>query len=192
MSANKASVIIDEVAFDLFDPTNVRWSEATLINYMNRGMRDIADKSPAASVSIQAVPVVAGAQQTITGVAKAKFLLAIEHLQFVDNASMDAEDPAWKLNTLASDNSEAFVYDRNNPTVFWLYPPRVTAGAVTAQLAVDPTEIVDKRDTLTISDAYIPALYNYIMAAALAREGETQNLEKANTYLQMYNAAVGG
>ena len=65
-----ASVVIDKAATTLYDETNIRWTEAELLSYLNEGILAVLAYKPDAYVVDAAVALVAGSRQTIpsTGV----------------------------------------------------------------------------------------------------------------------------
>jgi len=65
MGTVTAKTIIDKAAIQLIDLTNIRWTRAELLSWLNDGMRQIVLIQPSASTTTVSKLLVAGTRQTL-------------------------------------------------------------------------------------------------------------------------------
>lgn len=190
----RTKLILQEVT-----QNGTRWTNEELLGWLNESYQAIvAIKPDASSVNAQ-ITCVSGTRQTIpadgmrlldvvrnTGVA-AKGMSVMK----ARRDALDATRRNWHGET-ASDTVEQFIFDDQDPTHFYVYPPATTAAKLeiiyssvptphaSAQASSSSTEVV------RLGDHYVPAIVDYMLARAYAKDAEhAANLQRA----QMHNGA---
>jgi len=167
--------IIDKAEIVLHDTSNARFSAAELIGWLNSGTKAIAARKPDVYVKNEAFVLVAGTKQSITG---ATLISDITRnmgiggstpgaiITKVNKKDMDMADPDWHTET-ASATVKHWMYDKNNPSDFWVYPPQpsISFGYVDAiWFAVPPVVVAGAN--INIDDIYEPVILDYILFRA--------------------------
>lgn len=144
-----ATDIITRVSIALFDQTNVRWSQAEIVNYINDGQAQIILYRPDANSVTGSIRLVTGSKQSIplaqttdpNGVALPpgiRFLRVIRNMgsdgrtpgrsiRECSSVALDNELPDWHwLNPAAA--VQHYIFDNIAPQNFYVYPS-VASGA---------------------------------------------------------------
>lgn len=181
-----AQAIINQAAFTLQDSTNVRWTRAELLGYVNDGQRDLCLAKPDAYSLTVAAQLVAGTRQTIpaNGVA---FVRIVRNMGLAGTtpgraprqiglSTMDQQNPNWHSATAAAVVQE-YVYDDRDPKLFYVSPPQpaVGQGYIDLLYHAAPADLANEAATIIIDDIYKTALVNYVIYRAYLKEGEFTN-----------------
>jgi len=189
MATALVSDVLDEVSKDLFDAGRQRWVIADLLDYINRGVREIFNSDPTAFTVVDTVTANAGVSRTsIYSGDQPAVLLNVVGLRQLNEATLAAEDPAWELAT-ASEVDGYIVKPEDYRQMFFYPSPLVDTGYIVT-VGTLPEEYTDVTDPLVIKDEYVPTLHNFVMAAAYLREGAGQNLDKAAAYDTAYKKGL--
>lgn len=184
-----AGSVIDLAADVLQDASNVTWTRAKLLTYVNDAQRAVVGLKPDASVSTSSITLVAGTKQSITGVR----LRAVHRnmgtdgltpgrgIRLVERASKDEFSPDWHAATAKSEIRE-YMYDENVPKEFYVSPPSTTSPVVQIEVSqvVNPTDVATETDSITIDDIYAPALREWVLYLSFSRDSiRTPNYQRA-------------
>lgn len=196
-----ASAIIAKASLQLFDPSNVRWTQPELLGWLNSGQRAITAIKPSAYTKVASVKLVAGTRQTIPS--DGWLLLGLYRNMGTNGATpgaavrittrevMDALNLNWHTDTPASAVSD-YMFNLNDQDAFYVYPPNDGTGYVELNYAAVPPDLGAVSDPIEISDVYEPVLLDYILFRANAKDGTyPPGLQLASTYLQAFLSAVG-
>lgn len=183
------------------DATGYRWSDAELIDATNDAQRLIALYRPDSCPANTVATLVAGSKQTIPS-GGFRLMDVIRNIasdgttpgrsiRIAERDTLDAYDPYWHTNTKKSEVKN-FVYDERNPTVYYVNPP-VNAGVkVEILYSKYPTALAGSNDDLTVTDAYLEAIVNYVLFRAYSKEADFgANAQLAQGYLALFSAVVG-
>jgi hypothetical protein len=187
----------------LQDVTNIRWTEAELLRWLNDGQREIVLHLPEASATNTSVLLVAGTKQTLPtlglrlldlprnmGVGGATPGRAI---RLVQREVLDAQIPEWH-NSTASVPVKHFMFDERNPRNYYVYPP-VPASPPAYAEAIYSTAPTDCTlgGNLNLDDIYGNVILDYILYRAYSKDAEyAANGQRATSYYQVFVSALGG
>lgn len=198
-----ASVVIDQVAGELQDPSYVRWSLAKLLDYLSSAQRAVALVRPDATATVAAVLLVAGTKQSLpTGGLR---LLKVNRnmgvagatpggvIRKVDVETLDNYDQDWHLAAKASATVLEYVYDDRVPKNYYVNPPVPASPAVYAEIAysVTPAQVTAVGDTLAIDDVYEAALRHWTLYLAYSLNVEQRNAGRAQTHFSGFFSVLG-
>lgn len=194
-----ASAVIEKASLALMDVSNVRWTAAELLKWLNLGQRQIVQVVPTANNVMAAVPVVAGSRQSLP--ATAWTLLDITRnmgaggatpgraIRVVSQELMDLFDPDWHTAT-ATTVVQNYVYNPLDSLNYYVYPPSLGTWYVEMNYSAIPADIA-AGTAITISDAYEGSLLDYILFRACAKDAEyAPGVALAQMYLQLFTAAL--
>lgn len=196
-----ASAIISSVKTTIQDTTNVRWSDAELLGYLNDGQRAIATRRPDSCSVIGNVTCVAGTKQALPDAATSVLRVlrnmgsgstpgrAIRHVPL---ELLDANVPNWHAMTPVPEILHA-VLDPRMPQNFYVYPPAAANTVVEVLYAGPPADVPNTSTAISIDDVYATALKDYIaMRAYLKDQDLAGNAERAALHEKLFENFMAG
>jgi hypothetical protein len=196
-----ASAIIDTVEEILDDTENDRWSEASLLGYLNTIQGSIVGFKPNTNVENEAVICIAGTKQSIP-------TAGIQLINIVRNMGTDGTVPGrsvvkgdleqfnvierdWHSETAAV-ATELFFFDDQDPRHFYVYPPQPASGFGYLEQVYSkaPTDIIIS-SAITLSDIYEDIIKNGILYLAYARETDSDSLNQSRAYFELFATQLG-
>lgn len=202
MGTVTAKTIIDKASVQLIDLANIRWTRSELLSWLNDGMRQIVLIQPSASSTTVSKQLVAGTRQTLpTG---GWLLLQMYRnmgtngttpgraIRIVSRELLDNFNPNWHTATAAAEVRN-YIYDIQDQTVFYVYPPNTGTQYVELNYSAQPTDLTSETDVIPIFDIFQSALVDYILYRACSKDAEyAPGLQLAQGYLATFVAAVSG
>lgn len=204
--AVSALSILKRVVDQLMDATNVRWSAAELVRYLNDGQKEILIYRPDATGTTLTVNLAAGAKQMLPEGAF-KLLDVVRNtggtkaaVRKIDQKLLDAQLPEW-YNGSTSTVVKHYMYDVRDPRVFYVYPPAAVGAAIEVFYSVYPTAIAEPAvgaayttvsGDISVNDFYSNALIDYVLFRAFAKDAEFGgNAARAQAHYAAFQNGVG-
>lgn len=181
----------------LNDPTNIRFSVPELLGWLNEGIRKICSVIPGAYTKNISQICVAGTEQTLPS--DCKVLLRIPRNK---GTSGTTDGPAitqvpqsvldvlvvngvyggWHQAT-ANNVAQHFVYNKDTPNKFYLYPPQPSSspGYVQIQYLATPTDLTSGQ-AIPIDDTYASDLIDYQVFRANLKETDVSDVNVAISF----------
>ena len=203
--------ILDRVQITLQDTTNIRWTQAELLNYLNDAQREIALLKPDATSINTNIQLATGTQQSLPDGGN-RILRVLRNMSSaagdatggrairqVSLESLDAQDPNWHDPTATGLSKHTtivkhWVYDESDPKVFYVYPGVAGNAFVEIVYSVVPGVLdysSNGSSTLGVNDIYGSAIMNYILFMAYMKDAETaSNQSRASSHLTLFQQAV--
>lgn len=201
MSTVTAKSIIDKASVLLLDPTNVRWTRAELLGWINDAQRQIVIMSPNATNKVSTYKLEVGTRQTIPS--DGWTLLNVIRYMGTDGLKpgrairvasqqvMDAYNPNWHSAT-PSVVPQSYVFDQQDQTVFYVYPPNTGKGYVQVNYSPEPTDLTAETQVIGLRDIFQTAILDYVLYRACSKDAEyAPGLQLAAGYLNTFNSAMG-
>jgi hypothetical protein len=203
MATVKVIDLIDRAEEILQDTTNVRWSQQTLLDYLNDAQREIVLFRPDANpVNASFTLTANSAKQSLPSAALR--LLSIyrnsnptsKPITNIERRVLDDQIEDWHGTTAT--NVEHYVYDPLDPKIFYVYP-HTTASDATIEIVYSssPTDITISNfssDTTVISldDIYANAILDYMLYRAYQKDTEyAGDLQRSGVYMQSFQNSLG-
>lgn len=200
--AIQAQTVTDRVRNQLIDNATVkRWTDAELLNWLSDGQRTIVAMAPSAAAANVSCPLVAGTKQSIP--ADGHILLSIlrnnvsgggtpgKVVRIVSREIMDNYNSDWHSGTPYK-VVQNYIFDPQDPTHYYVYPPNDGTGYVDMVYAKVPAELTALTDTLTVQDVYQTALFDYVMFRAHQKDSDfAAGQAVAQGYLQAFLTGIG-
>ena len=196
-----ASAIINKVSKILLDQNNIKWPRAELLGYLNDGQRQIILIAPNSSNCTAVTALIAGTRQAIP--ADGWVLLDVYRnmgvsgttpgraIRIISKEIIDSFNPDWHSDvpTVAATN---YVYDGQDQTAFWLYPPSTGTGHVQLNYAKVPTDITLETQAISVNDILQTAIFDYILFRAYSKDAASPtSLQTAQGYWASFSSALG-
>ena len=183
MATVKVIDLIDRAEEILQDTTNVRWSQQTLLNYLNDSQREIVLFRPDAN------PV----NTTLTLTANSATTKPITN---IERRVLDDQIEDWHGST--GTNVEHYVYDPLDPKVFYVYPGSTASDAtIDIVYSSSPTDITianfaSTNTTISLDDVYANAMLDFMLYRAYQKDTEyAGDMNKAGVYMQSFQQSLG-
>lgn len=203
MATVKVIDLINRAEEILQDTTNVRWSQQTLLNYLNDGQREIVLFRPDANpVNASFTLVADSAKQSLPSAALR--LLSIyrnsnptsKPITNIERRVLDDQIEDWHGTT--GTNVEHYVYDPLDPKVFYVYP-HTTASDATIEIVYSsaPTDITisdfsSSTTVISLDDVYANAILDFMLYRAYQKDTEyAGDLQRSGVYLQSFQNSLG-
>lgn len=168
------------------------WSDTDLMLYANDGLALMCVLRPDLFTTTTTFACAAGAIQTLpTNAVRLMEVFCVSGgntVTEVPRETLDRFSPGWMSET----NGTPVNWARNprSSRTFFVHPPATAALNLIVQYAVPPTRTTATNDTLPISDAYFPALVDYIVGRAEMRDDEHANDGRADQLMRMMVEAM--
>jgi len=202
MGTVTAQTIIDKASVQLIDLANIRWTRSELLAWLNDGMRQIVLIQPSASSTTVSKKLDAGTRQSLpTG---GWLLLQMYRnmgtsgttpgraIRIVSRELLDNFNPNWHTATAAAEVRN-YIYDTQDQTAFYVYPPNTGTQYVELNYSAQPTNLTSESEVIPIFDIYQSSLVDYILYRACSKDAEyAPGLQLAQGYLATFVAAVSG
>ena len=212
-----ASAIIDKAELILLDTTNVRWTVAELLGWLNDGQREIVMLKPDTNVTTDEYQLVAGTKQSIpdgtssfqnsaSATLEAGVLLidvqrnmgtdgatAGRAVTLIDMRIMDTVNPDWHADT-SNATVKHYMFDIRNPKVFYVTPPQPgsSMGFVEVAYSSTPAEIAAIGNVITLDDTYMTVLLDYVLYRAYQKDADySKDTQRVAGYYQAFRGALG-
>lgn len=213
-------------------PQFSRWPEHELVVYANFAQMALAKYLPQVSARTDSIRLLPGTRQDLTLVPSARILpgdgsapadvagIALMDIprnmgadgatpgrvvRVADRYSKDTNDPDWHTRTGAV--VREYVYDKNQPRVFYVIPGVPIGPQVWSEVAwlTEPTRIPAggapgselyaydgaSVELMGIGDQYIEDAHNYVVAVALTKGSKAnQNIPKSQYHAGMFTASL--
>lgn len=177
-----AASIINRVAKQLQDETNVRWLRPELLDHLNDGQREIVIHKPNAYVRNTTTTLVAGTKQKLPTMDGVTSIDAIQLIDVVRNTNgkairlilreiLDSQMPDWHSATPAS-SVVHFCYNELDLKSFYVYPPNNGAGSVEIVYSASPPNVALETNVISVDDIYQAALIDYCTYRAYSKDSE--------------------
>lgn len=198
---NNAKLVLQEVT-----AAGTRWTNEELIGWLNEGYQAVVQIKPDASSINASLNLETGTRQQIpsdglrlinvvrnTAPASDKLGILV-----TTRRALDTTRRSWHADD-KSVNIEQFVFDEQDPTHFYVYPPADSGAEVEIiySSVPEPHDItlgLDslKADKIKLNDSYAPVLTDYILYRAYSKDAEhAANLNRAQMHMQAYMGALG-
>ena len=196
--------IADKVELLLQDETNVRWTEAELLGWINSGQREVAIAKPNALTSNTTMQLTASAtKQTIpaTGIQLmevvrnmgADGLTPGRAITGIDRSVLDMTIPTWHSDANAAGVVKHFTFDPRDPKTFYVYPKApATALYIELVISINPAQLASLAGNIAYDDIYETVLIDYVLYRAYAKDSKhTANMQRSTNHYQAFQNALG-
>lgn len=168
------------------DATNVRWTAAELVRWLNDGQRQILVYRPDLFATPTVINLVAGTRQNLPATA-AKLIDIVNNntgtksaVRQVERGPLDEFNPDWHSDT-PSTTVKQYMYDMRDPRAFYVYPPAAVGASVNAICANYPVDIAEPSagasyttvtGNITPGDIAAAALVDYMLYRMYSKDIE--------------------
>lgn len=202
MATVTVNSIVDKAELLLQDTTNVRWTSAELVDWLNDGQREVVQHKPEASAKNIAVALTANSTKQTLPSDGVSFIRLTRNMgaggstpgkaiRIVSREILDAQRPDWHTDASAG-YVQHYIFDPLDPKTYYVYPKApATSLYVEMVYSAAPTN-ASAGGTISIDDIYANALLDYIMFRAYSKDAEyAQNAQLAIAYYTSFANSIG-
>lgn len=195
-----ASTIINKAALILQDVNNIKWPRSELLEYINDAQRTIITAQPDATNKVTVMQLVAGTRQNIPS--DGWTLLDLIRYMGTDGTKpgrairltskelLDAYNPEWH-SSAKSVVPKHYIFDEQDQTVFYVYPPNTGSGWVQLNYSPIPTVLTNESQNLSVNDIFQTTVLDYVLYKACLKVAPySPGPQIAQGYLQTFMAAI--
>lgn len=196
-----AKLVLQEVT-----AAGTRWTNEELIGWLNESYQAIVQIKPDASSVNASVSLTQGTRQEIpqdglrlidvvrnTATASDKLGILV-----TTRRALDTTRRGWHADE-QSTNIEQYVFDDQDPTRFYVYPPAASGAEIEIIYSSTPKPHNQdqglealRNEPLRLNDSYAPVITDYILYRAYSKDAEhAANLNRAQMHMQSYMSALG-
>jgi len=202
MGTVTAKTIIDKASIQLIDLTNIRWTRAELLAWLNDGLRQIVTIQPSASSTTVSKQLAAGTRQYIP--TDGWLLLSIYRnmgtngttpgrvIRIISREILDSFNPNWNTVT-ATAEVRNYMYTDQDQLAFYVYPPNTGTQYIELNYSVQPVDLTLETQPIPIFDVFQSALVDYILYRACSKDAEyAPGVALSQSYMATFVAAIQG
>ncbi|MCE3025731.1 DUF6682 family protein [Salinicola sp. DM10] len=198
---NNTKLVLQEVT-----AAGTRWANEELIGWLNEGYQAVTQVKPDASSVNATLKLKEGTRQEIPAdglrlidvVRNTTASSLMMGIMITTRRALDTTRRSWHADPKSVD-IEQYVFDDQDPTHFYVYPPAANGAEVELiYSAVPKPHDVGKglqglaSEPIRLPDSYAPCLTDYILFRAYSKDAEhAANLNRAQMHLQAVSTALG-
>ncbi len=171
-----ASRVIGQARILLKDPGKVRWSDSTLLGWLNGAQLQVVAVRPDAKATKVDLELVEGVEQSIP--ANGTRLLDVVRnvggraITLISRDDLTAFDPDWYTAGPAP-MVKHYTFDSNDPKAFEVYPPAADGAKARVLYAAIPTDCASLAANIDLDDIYEGPLIDWVCYRAWAEDGDS-------------------
>jgi hypothetical protein len=205
MGTFTGTTLIDLVSASILnDANNVRWSRATLLQYLNLAQVQVVSVQAQANSQYRTMQLAAGSRQSMQS--DDMQLLAItrnmgadgqtpgDSIEMTDRAEMDAHLDSWTEPQDGVTEIESYVADDRVRAVYFVYPPVPANQDMWIEYisAVRPKDVAEEGDVISLPDFYVMQIMRWIIYMCLSLQMENPySANNALHHYQLFNTELG-
>ena len=201
MGTRIVSDIIAQASEIVQDESNVVWTAAQGLRWLNDAVLSIVSVRPDAYALLRIQVLSPGTRQTITGL---RLMSVIRNMgtdgstpgraiRLVERGVKDDYSLDWHSDTATTAVKE-YMYDARTPKTFYVWPPVHATTNVTVELneSFAPSAITNTAQAVPLEDIYVPAIIEWIVYRFLIRDAEENpNIQRSVMHFQNFFAMLG-
>lgn len=209
MATVTAKSICDRAVIILNDATNVRWTQAELVDWFNDAQRAVVNRRPDAN-AVNEDYVTQGPDRGTPSVNTKQYLPdnGLRLLKVVRNTGgsaithirqdiLDEQVRDWHSEGEGTTDVRHFIFDDRDPKTYYLYPKPALDHSIEIVYSVAPTsktftDVYTTQEVIDLDDTFANAILDYMLFRAYSKDAEyAENAQRAASHLQIFEQAVG-
>jgi hypothetical protein len=191
--------LIDQVRTILQDKDAIRWSDPEFLGWIASAYREIVRHRPDANSITATVSTNADSRQSLP--ADGAYLISVirneggskRAVRPIERYVLDSQNPDWHTvnGTTSDQTAKYYVYEKDSPKVFYLYPAPAAGTTISIQYARIPTAHTSTSDLISLDDTYAGLIVDYLLYRAYSKDASVGDANLAQNYGQMFYNQLG-
>lgn len=169
-----------------------RWSDATLVSFINDCFLELIVAAPFANTQIVTTALVEGSKQTHSGYLLMDVVANCssegvegESVRKLNLATLDFTNPTWRQSKKKS-TVKYYAMSPDELDAFYVYPPNTGTSYVRLKQTSYITPLTTISETISIKNQFIPAIVDYVCYKAYNQDTDATNQQIALGYYQNF------
>lgn len=191
--AYSATTIATTMGKQLHDTAGDIWTTAIISEHVDEAQKLIASLRPDASATTATTALTTTSMQTLPddGVRFLDIPMNTDGLSVLKITREKLTEMVSTWTTETGTAIEFFMFDEENPTVFWVYPKPSEAFNVELVYSAEPTTFTSSSTDIDISAIYITAIYEWTLYRCFSMECKGTDMTLAAVHLQNFFNVLG-
>lgn len=202
-----AQTVLDRAEFIFQDTSNIRWTAAELLLWLNDAQREIALLKPDATATNTTITLATGTKQSVPSGGN-RLLKVVRNMsaasggtgktaiRIVSRDALDTQEPNWHDPTVAGYSKHGtmvknYMYSEEDPRTFYVYPGVAGASYIELVYSANPATIAANAN-LGVPDIFANAVLDYVLYRGYMKETESASQQRATTHFQLFMTSVMG
>jgi hypothetical protein len=191
--------LIDQARTILQDKDAIRWSDTEFLGWTASAYREIVRHRPDANSTTATISTNADSRQSLP--ADGAYLISVVRnesgskraVRPVERHVLDSQNPDWHTvnGTTSDQTAKYYVYEKDSPKVFYLYPAPAAGTNISIQYARIPTAHTSTSDLISLDDTYAGLIVDYLLYRAYSKDASVGDANLAQNYGQMFYNQLG-
>lgn len=191
--------LIDQARTILQDQDAIRWSDSEFLGWTASAYREIVRHRPDANSVTANISTVADSRQTLP--ADGAYLISVVRneagskraVRPIERHVLDSQNPDWHTvnGTTSDQTAKYYVYEKDSPKVFYLYPAPQAGTNVSIQYARIPTAHTATDEVISFDDTYAGLIIDYLLYRAYSKDASVGDANLAANYGTMFYQQLG-
>ena len=199
--------VVDRAEYIFQDTSNIRWTTAELIFWINDAQRDISLLKPDATSTNTTLTLATGTKQSVPAGGN-RLLKIIRNMsaasggtgktaiRIVSRDALDTQEPNWHDPTVTGyakhgTTVKNYMYSEEDPRNFYVFPGVAGNAYIELVYSSNPATIALGAN-LGVPDVLANAVLDYVLYRGYMKETETADQQRASTHYQLFIASVTG
>jgi hypothetical protein len=192
--------LITQARVILQDRDAVRWADEEFLGWVASAYREIVRYRPAANSVTQPFTAINGTRQSLP--VDGAYLISVVRNETgtlrsilpIERTILDSQNPDWHTVNLTNGSVDPrfYVYEKDSPKVFYLYPAATAGDIVSIQYARIPTAHTVKTETISLDDTYAGTIVDYMLYRAYSKDASVGDQHLAQRYGMTFYQQIGG
>ena len=199
--------VVDRAEFIFQDTSNIRWTTAELLLWLNDAQREIALFKPDATATNTTITLATGTKQTlpsggnrllkiVRNMSAASSGTGKTAIRLVSRDALDTQEPNWHDPTVTGYAKHGaivknYMYSEEDPRNFYVFPGVAGNAYIELVYSSNPATVAINAN-LGVPDVLANAVLDYVLYRGYMKETETADQQRASSHYQLFIASVTG
>ena len=199
--------VVDRAEYIFQDTSNIRWTTAELLLWLNDAQREIALFKPDATATNTTITLATGTKQTlpsggnrllkiVRNMSAASSGTGKTAIRLVSRDALDTQEPNWHDPTVTGYAKHGaivknYMYSEEDPRNFYVFPGVAGNAYIELVYSSNPATVAINAN-LGVPDVLANAVLDYVLYRGYMKETETADQQRASSHYQLFIASVTG
>lgn len=198
--------VVDRAEYIFQDTSNIRWTTAELLLWLNDAQREIALFKPDATSTNTTITLATGTKQSIPAGGN-RLLKIIRNMsaassgtgktaiRLVSRDALDTQEPNWHDPTVTGYAKHGaivknYMYSEEDPRNFYVFPGVAGNAYIELVYSSNPATVAINAN-LGVPDIFANAVLDYVLYRGYMKETESANEQRASMHYQLFMTSLG-
>ncbi len=191
--------LINQARTILQDQDSIRWSDEEFLGWTASAYREIVRHRPDSNSTYKQINTVGDSHQSLPD--DGAYLISVirneggakRAIRPIERHVLDSQNPDWHTvnTTTTAQVAKYYVYERDSPKDFYLYPAPPAGVSISIQYARIPVAHTAVSEVISLDDTYAGLIVDYMLYRAYSKDASVGDSQLASAYQQMFYTQLG-